>query len=356
MNNEISQVNIEQRVVIDEVLNDYDINFSDVDITPLGNGHINQTYKVTTPLFEFVLQKINHSIFTKTLELCDNTEKINRHLLQQQKRSKYPFLVPKQLLTKSGKTYVNVGENYWRLMEFIKGSTTIETIDSPEQAALVANTFAKFSCALNNFNAEDLDITIDGFHDINYRIQQLKEAVKHNKQKRLSHCQSLVNFCFEQVTFINHVNAISKNLPLHVTHNDTKINNLLFDNTGQPCAVIDLDTCMPGFLMHDFGDMVRTCCSNLAEDDSNIDKMTLKKDVFHALIQGYQTAFADKMTSTEKESLLVGAKLLPFMIGVRFLTDHLNGDTYFNTNRKNQNLDRAMNQLHFYQLVCLIQC
>ena len=348
---------------IDLVLKNYDYDFSGVDITPLGNGHINNTYKVTIPFSSiksesaFVLQQINHNIFIKTVELSNNAQKINTHLLQQKNNGKYPLLVPQQLLTKTGESCIKVGDNYWRLMEFINNSYTLEKVESPEQAALVANAFAQFSCSLSDFPAKELDIIIDDFHDIRFRMRQLTEAVSNDLHGRLADCQALVNFCFDQKTFIDHVIYISGKLPLHVTHNDTKINNLLFRQnefgTGAiPCAVIDLDTCMPGLLMHDFGDMVRTCCGNLAEDDTSTDKMVFKFDIFEALIKNYQNAFDDKMTALEKDSLIVGAKLLPFIIGTRFLTDHLNGDKYFQVSRENHNLDRATNQLQLFTLVC----
>jgi len=336
---------------IDTVLNNYDFNFSKAEIDVLGNGHINNTYKLTTPKAEFVLQQINHDIFTKTIELSSNAQKINQHLLQQKNKGNYPLAVPQQLLTKTGETCIKIGTNYWRLMEFISDSYTLEEVELPEQAALVATAFAQFTCALSDFPANDIAVIIEDFHDINFRMHQLKEAVENNLQDRLSDCQALVNFCFDQQNFINHVIDISKRLPLHITHNDTKINNLLFTTGDTPCAVIDLDTCMPGLLMHDFGDMVRTCCSNLAEDDTSTDKMFLKLDIFEALIQNYQNAFGDKITPLEKDSLIVGAKLLPFIIGTRFLTDHLNGDNYFQVSRINHNLDRAISQIQLFSLV-----
>ncbi len=337
---------------IDTVLNNYDFDFSKAEIDVLGNGHINNTYKLTTPNAEFVLQQINHDIFTKTLELSSNAQKINVHLLKQKNKGNYPLEVPQQILTKAGETCVRIGSNYWRLMEFINNSYSLEEVKTPEQAALVATSFAQFSCALSDFPANDIAVIIKDFHDISFRMSQLKEAVSQDLHGRLSGCQELVNFCFAQQHFIDHVVNISKKLPLHVTHNDTKINNLLFTNGDTPCAVIDLDTCMPGLLMHDFGDMVRTCCSNLAEDDTSTDKMVLKFDIFAALVQNYQNAFGDKITALEKDSLIVGAKLLPFIIGTRFLTDHLNGDNYFQVSRVNHNLDRAISQVQLYTLVC----
>lgn len=347
MDNKAASLNTD----IDTVLNNYDFDFSKVEITVLDNGHINNTYKLTTPNAEFVLQQINHDVFPKTVELCSNAQKINQHLLQQKLNGNYPLSVPQQLLTKAGETYIKIGANYWRLMEFISDSYTLAEVESPKQAALVARAFAQFSCALSDFPAKKLAVIIDGFHDISFRMSQLSEAVANDNQGRLADCKDLVGFCFSQHEFINHVIDISKKLPLHVTHNDTKINNLLFTTGDKPCAVIDLDTCMPGLLMHDFGDMVRTCCSNLAEDDTRTEKMALKLDIFEALITNYQNTFANKLTALEKDSLIVGAKLLPFIIGTRFLTDHLNGDHYFHVSRKNHNLDRAKSQIRLFKLV-----
>ncbi len=347
MDNKAASLNTD----IDSVLNNYDFDFSKVEVEILGNGHINNTYKLMTPDAEFVLQQINHDVFPKTVELSSNAQKINLHLLQQKNNGNYPLSVPQQLLTKTGETCIKIGANYWRLMEFISNSYTLEEVESPEQAALVATAFAQFSCALSDFYANDIAVIIEDFHDISFRMRQLSEAVANDNYGRLAACKDVVDFCFDQQVFIEHVINISKNLPLHVTHNDTKINNLLFTTGDKPCAVIDLDTCMPGLLMHDFGDMVRTCCSNLAEDDTSSEKMVLKLDIFEALITNYQNTFADKITALEKESLIVGAKLLPFIIGTRFLTDHLNGDNYFHVSRKDHNLDRAKSQIQLYKLV-----
>lgn len=336
---------------INALLQNYNEDFSQLKVNALGNGHINTTYKVSTSQKTFVLQKINHHVFTKTTALFSNTDKINQHLITQKKQGNYPFSVAQQIPTKSQQPYCKIGDNFWRLMEYIPTSYTIETVNSAEQAAQVASAFAHFSCALTDFDAKNLTVMIDNFHDINARLKQLQTAVIQNNHARLSASQHWVNFCFKQSAFVAHVNAISSHLPLHVTHNDTKINNLLFNHTNKPCAVIDLDTCMPGYLMYDFGDMVRTCCSNLAEDDPNINNMKLKLDVFQALSKSYQTVFTTKITREEKQSLNVGARLLPLLIGIRFLTDYLNGDTYFSVSRKNQNLDRAINQLHLYKLL-----
>lgn len=334
------------------ILAQYTIDFTQVIMMPLGNGHINNTYKLSTPDQEFVLQKINHDIFTNPEQLCNNFQLISLHLRKQIVDAVYPLMVPQQILSKDGNLVVKIGEHYWRLMEFIKDSYTLEQVTSPKQAAIVAQAFSQFAHALSDFSADKLAVIIPDFHDINFRMSQFSEAVANNNEHRLAGCQELVEFCSSQQDFVKQVVDITGKLPVRVTHNDCKINNLLFSKKDDhPCAVVDLDTCMPGLIMHDFGDMVRTCCSNLAEDDANTEKMILNMDIFHALITNYQHVFGDKLNELERQSLLIGAKLLPFIIGLRFLSDHLNGDKYFHVSRINHNLDRAKNQIQLYRLL-----
>jgi len=334
------------------LLSHFEQDFTTASLAPLGNGHINDTFKLVTATNSYVIQRINHEVFPDPVALCNNAQLINQHLSKQKLNNGYPLFVPQHLLTITGDSAVKIGENYWRIMEFIESSYTLESVTTPKQAALVAQAFAQFSHTLSQFPAKNLTLIIKDFHDISSRMTQLRQAVTNDLHGRLYDCKDVVDFCFSQQKFIEQVIEISNKLPVHVTHNDTKINNLLFSaSSHQPCAVIDLDTCMPGLLMHDFGDMVRTCCSNLAEDDTDIDSMVLNLSIFEALIINYQDTFADSITESEKQSLIVGARLLPFIIGTRFLTDHLNGDKYFHTSRVNHNLDRAKNQLQLYKLI-----
>ena len=337
---------------IERLLTHYNYDFSQATVVSLGNGHINSTFKLCASERDFVLQKLNHEIFTKPLQLCHNAQQINQHLLEQKNKAKYPLIVPQHILSKDGRSVVKIAENYWRLMDFVEESYTLEKVSSSMQAAQVAKAFAQFSGALSDFPADKLAVIIADFHDISFRMRQLCDAQASDNENRLNDCQELVDFCLSQQYFIDQVVEVSSKLPLHVTHNDTKINNLLFSKTdNKPCAVIDLDTCMPGLLMHDFGDMVRTCCSNLAEDDAGTEGMLFNINIFEALVTNYVRAFGNKINLLERQSLIVGAKLLPFIMGTRFLTDHLNGDKYYQVNRANQNLDRARNQLQLYKLV-----
>ena len=247
---------------------------------------------------------------------------------------------------------MKLGKHTWRALNYIKNSYTVNQVSTPEQAKQVAISFAHFTKALKDLDASKLSVVIPNFHNITSRLAQLTESKQNNIDGRLKQAEKWQKFCYEQKPFISQVEEMTQQLPLRVIHNDTKINNLLFCNDSQqPLAVIDLDTCMPGHLMYDFGDMVRTCCSSIAEDATNLGEMSIDFEIYQALISNYQATLGDSINELEKQSLKIGARLLPLMVGIRFLTDFLNGDVYFNTSYSNHNLDRAANQLTMYQLL-----
>jgi len=319
-------------------------------VSPLGNGHINQTLLVSHAQGKFVLQRINEHVFPQPQVVVNNALAIDKFLTQHAKQYPFVSMAPKQSL--NGHFVENVDGQFWRAFSYISGCHSIESMGSCDQARQAAYAFSVFSGTLNDISANALTPVIENFHDLDSRMAQLTQAIAQNKAKRLVKAQSLVDGFLAQTEFINLVTEKTKHLPTRITHNDTKINNLLFDSaTNQPHAVIDLDTCMPGYLMHDFGDMVRTCCSSLAEDATNLSQMTFKQDIFDALHQGYLQGAQGTITPLEIESLRLGGVLMPFIIGSRFLTDHLNGDCYFSVDHQLHNLQRAANQFAFYQLV-----
>ncbi len=338
------------REQINNALAFYGCSLNNATVAPLGNGLINDTYLVRTINDNFVLQRINHHVFKQPEQVINNAELINRHLQHKKEQADYAFEPMWQIATDDGLVMVTVDGYTWRAIQYIPNCYTVEAVDTPNQARQVANAFGQFTSALSDFPAEKLAEIIPSFHDLSFRITQLKQVVERNPVNRVAQCQPLIDYCLSQQHFIEHVADLVKTLPVHVTHNDTKINNLLFSSASQsPIAVIDLDTCMPGFIMHDFGDMVRTCCSNLPEDGTALDEMSIRLDIFAALAQGYIESFAGKMTALEQQSLVTGAQLLPFMIGVRFLTDFIDGDNYFHINRPAHNFERAANQLQLFK-------
>jgi len=319
-------------------------------VTPLGNGHINQTLLVCHTQGKFVLQRINEHVFPRPEVVVNNALAIDTFLIEQAKQYPFVSMTPKKSL--NGRYLEKIDGQYWRAFSYINNCHSIESMSNVKQANQAAFAFATFSATLNDISPSALTPVIDKFHDLDSRIDQLNQSITKNKANRLTNAQSLVDQFLAQHEFVIQVTELVKQLPTRITHNDTKINNLLFDNTsGQPHAVIDLDTCMPGYLMHDFGDMVRTCCSSLAEDGTNLAQMTFKQDIYDALYQGYLQGTKGKMTALEVESLKWGGVLMPFIIGSRFLTDYLNGDHYFSVQHELHNLQRAANQFTFYQLL-----
>jgi len=341
---------------MNKILPFYDCSLNDTSVAVLGNGLINHTYIVHSPKKHFVLQHINQYVFKQPEQVINNAELINKHLQSKKEQGLYPLEPMWQINSNLDSPVVIVDDNYWRAIQYIPNCYTVEAVETDEQAAQAATAFGQFTAALSDFPANELSEIIPNFHNLTFRLQQLKNVVKKDPVGRLSQCQELVDYCFAQNTFIEKVAELVEQLPVQVTHNDTKINNLLFNSDSQkPIAVIDLDTCMPGFIMHDFGDMVRTCCSNLPEDGANLESMQVRLNIFDALADAYVKSFAGKMTSLEQQSLITGAQLLPFMIGIRFLTDFIDGDNYFHVNHATHNLERAKNQLHLFRLLNSIE-
>jgi len=325
-------------------------NTADYHVQTLGAGLINQTLLIESSNDCFVLQCINQQVFPKPQNVVDNSLLISGHLNSLGTDYALKVMSPRASIT--GDYLVCIEGQYWRALSFIDQCISPQTMDDGGQAKQAARTFAQFSMALRGLSPLDMKPIIVDFHDLIARLSQLCDAADGANKQRLMAAQNTIKQYLSQTDFIQLVNNLIEQLPQRITHNDTKINNLLFDkNTLEPLAVIDLDTCMPGYLMHDFGDMVRTCCGSLAEDALNIEDMTIKSDIFDNLLTGYLSGLDDDISDLERDSLLVGARLMPFIIGCRFLTDYLNDDVYFNTSHDSHNLERAINQFRLYQLL-----
>ncbi len=323
-----------------------------INVNTLGNGLINDTYLVESIEHSFVLQRINQHVFPTPQYIAQNAELIHEHLAQKIALSQYPFESIGHILNTQNKTLTFINNECWRAIDYIDNTYTVNAIENATQAKQVAQAFATFTATLSDFDATQLKETIPNFHNIESRLSQFHQALAQASTSKLATADSLISFVSENKSFVSHVNEISSKLPLRVTHNDTKINNLLFcKKTHQPKAVIDLDTCMPGFLMNDVGDLIRSTCPSVDENETNLSQMEIRLDVFETIVQSYIQSFESKGISViEKESLVTGTLLLPFMLATRFLTDYLNGNVYFHTDYDTQNLDRAANQFHLFTL------
>lgn len=313
-----------------------------------GNGHINYTYvvKAEPPL---IIQRINTAVFPDAEAMVNNALAIEQHLATKKAQGSYDLAILQQQATIDGRYLTGPAQDL-RALKFIPGGRSIEVVESTDQAYAAAFTFGQFAAALADFDARQLVAVIPNFHNLRMRFGQLQDAIARDAVGRVAAQRALIDWLLSEHLLVDELEAICASLPVRVCHNDTKINNMLYSDTQhRGIAAIDLDTCMAGYWLFDFGDMVRTCCSPEAEDTLNHAAVHVRAEVFAALAKGYLQGVGGVITAAERESLWLGAKAMCLMIGVRFLTDHLNGDVYFHVHRENHNLQRAINQFRMYQ-------
>lgn len=322
------------------------------EIVPLGAGLINDTFLVKTQADatpDYVLQRINHAIFQDVALLQENiryiTSRIRYHLQQRHENDidrKTLTLVP----TKDQQLFFHDGENYWRLTIYIQGSKTFEQV-TPDLAYQTGRAFGEFQYFLSDVPNPPIGETIPKFHNMEFRLQQLQEAISANRAGRLSKVQTIVDELLQRSEEMCKAERLHKGgkLPKRITHCDTKVNNMLFDQNNDFLCVIDLDTTMPGFVLSDFGDFIRTAANTGAEDDKDLSRIGLNMEIFREFSRGYLQTASAFLTPLEKELLPYGAQLLTYMQTVRFLTDYINGDTYYKIQYPEHNLQRTMAQL-----------
>lgn len=321
----------------------------------INNGHINSTY---TLIFEdngkvkkYVLQMINTGIFKDPDKLMSNIVGVTSHIKRKHKENGYEY-ASRSTLTflkcKDGKYYYIDGKNNcWRMYKFIDDVYTCNIIDSEEVFCNAGVAFGDFQKILADYDSSSLYETIENFHNTVSRFADFKKAVEDNLSGRLDTVKDEVEFALrrEPDTHIL-VDLIEKGeLPLRVTHNDTKLNNILFDKiSNKGICIIDLDTVMPGLSLYDFGDSIRFGANTAAEDEKDLSKVSMSLNLYEAYVKGYLSSAKDALTDTEKEYLPFSAKLMTYECGIRFLMDYLNGDTYFKTDYPEHNLDRCRTQ------------
>ena len=322
-----------------------------IDARPYGEGHINETFLINTTGRRYILQRVNTIVFKEPEKLIENVVAITEYL-HNRIISEFgdPYRETLTLIpTKDGKWYhkTNKGDIF-RMYIFVENARSYQTIETPEMFYRVAKAFGRFQNLLKSFPAEKLYETIPNFHNTVDRYRQFREAIAEDRAGRLSEVSQEVDFILNRESEASLVVDSIKNgeIPLRVTHNDTKLNNVLIDDfTGAGICVIDLDTVMPGSMLYDFGDSIRFGASTAAEDETDLSKVWMDLDLFKQYTKGYVEELKESFTPKEVELLAFSAKLLTLECGMRFLTDHLNGDVYFKTHRKNHNLDRARTQL-----------
>lgn len=340
------------------VVKHFDIKGTVNSIKPLGNGLINDTYIVTThedDAPDYVLQRINHNIFTDVDTLMTNISAVTahiRHKLEEQNASD----IDRKVLTfvknnANDKYFMFDGENYWRMMIFIPNAHTFEAVN-PESSRNAGIAFGNFQSMLVDIDAE-LKESIPDFHNMEFRLKQLHEAIESDPEGRVAEVKDLLDELLARADEMTKAEKLHREgkLPKRICHCDTKVNNMMFDDEGNILCVIDLDTVMPSFVFSDYGDFLRTAANTLAEDDPDIDRVEFNMDIFKAFTEGYLASAKKFLTPIEIENLPYAAALFPYMQAVRFLTDYINGDTYYKIKYPDHNLVRTRNQFKLLRSV-----
>ena len=317
----------------------------------IKTGHINRTYRLRflqhgSPA-DYVLQRINKFVFKKPWEVMENVQRVTEHIRTAMlvqgidPENRVLRLVP----VKGGGAMVDDGEDgFWRAYEFIRHAKTLNQVESPDQFRQIGAAFGQFQSMLADFPIESLHDTIPHFHDTRKRVGDFERSVRLDVAGRAGNVRQEIGFIRSRgeamCRIVDMLNA--GQLPLRVTHNDTKINNVMLDvDTGEALCVIDLDTVMPGSALYDFGDAIRYGASTAAEDETDLDQVSLDIDLFTAFADGFIASTAARLTPTELSNLSLGALVMTYENALRFLADYLDGDTYYKIDRPAHNLDRA---------------
>ena len=328
---------------------------------PFGSGHINDTYRLTFDdngkINKYIFQGINSNVFPNPPEVMENIDRVTTHLQEKIKADKSGKRKEtlRLLKTADGVPYCFDSDgNFWRAYHFVDNVNSFDVLSTPEQAYQIAKSFGEFQCDLADLPGKRLNETIKNFHHTPKRFEQLWTAVKNNPVDRVKNVSRELDIFHsledECATLINALESGA--IPERVTHNDTKCNNILLDDTTNVgTCVIDLDTVMPGLVHYDFGDMVRGGTGSTAEDEPDYTKVYMRQEMFEGLLKGYLESARKFLTPEEIELLPLSGKIITLEIGTRFLADYINGDIYFKTARPEHNLDRARVQIALAQSI-----
>ncbi|MCP4215692.1 MAG: aminoglycoside phosphotransferase family protein [bacterium] len=348
---------------IKAVVAEFKIDGSFLRARPCGSGHINDTYLVGFSLNNkenhYIIQRINHQVFKHPPLLMENILRVTDHIHDKLKSTARPDGVQsirRRVLsvipTYGGQSlYRDPQGNYWRAYPFVENTKSFDVLSTESQGFQVAYAFGDFLCKLADFPVSTLHHTIPGFHDGPARLATFEEVLKNDPANRAHTAKEEIRWVLRHREFFFRLPRLVKEglIPLRVTHNDTKVNNVMLDKeTGEGVCVIDLDTVMPGYSLYDFGDLGRSALSRTAEDTMDLQAIDADVEMFKAIARGYLDGAGSILTAAEIDNLVFAAQLMTQLVGLRFLTDYLEGDIYFKTQRPGQNLQRS--RTHF-QLV-----
>lgn len=328
---------------------------------PFGGGHVNDTFQLTFDQggvrLHYVLQRINRNVFRKPEQVMENMDRVTRHLLARIHAEKVETRkrTIRLLRTFANQPFVTDEQgDVWRAYIFVENARAYDVLETPEQAFKVAQAFGEFQCNLVDLPGPRLHETIPDFHNTPKRLETLRQAIRRDPVGRERRVRREIDFIMKRAEETQHLLKLQAEgaIPERITHNDTKVNNILIDDlTGDGICVIDLDTVMPGLSLYDFGDMVRAGTSPAEEDEVNLAKVGMRFDMYEALYRGFLSSAGSFLTEAERENLPFSGKLITFEIAIRFLTDYLEGDVYFKVKRPEHNLERCRNQLRMVESI-----
>lgn len=338
-----------------KIINNFDLDGELISCERYGEGHINETYlavmKNGDKTTDYILQKINNKIFKNVEGLMRNITLVTEYVRDKVKAAGgNPDRESLSLVyTKDGKSYIfdQDSQGYFRVYKFITDAVAYQQVEKPEHFYQSAVAFGNFAKTLAAFDSSEIYDVIPDFHNTEKRMRDFKASLSADKFDRAKDAKKEIEFVLSREEYCGKIVNLLKSgkMPTKVTHNDTKLNNVMLDaKTGEPVAVIDLDTIMQGSICYDFGDSIRFGCNHSAEDEKDLSKVNFDIELFEAYAKGYLSAVGDGATEIEKENLAFGSILMTYECGMRFLADYLDGDIYFRTKREGQNLDRCRTQ------------
>ncbi|MDE1191178.1 MAG: aminoglycoside phosphotransferase family protein [Arachidicoccus sp.] len=313
-------------------------------IEKISNGLINLTYKAKgSDGKTYLLQRINTKIFPKPIEIQENYL-----IIQDCLSKKNSYQLPAIISTKNAELLLEQDHQFWRCFDFISGTHSMENAEDINQARQVAHCFGKFSADLSQLQSGKIHTILPNFHDLRLRFTQFEQALQYANEIRKKAVKSLIDEVYKNkqlVEFYDYIIANKNKFPLHILHHDCKMSNILFKSgTNEVFSPIDLDTTQPGYFFSDLGDMIRSIVPNLSENETDINKMKLRTDFYQAIKDGYLESMQQYLTIDELSHIDQSGKIIIYMQAVRFLTDYLNNDIYYQTDYPAQNKDRAENQ------------
>lgn len=337
-------------MAIENILPFFSLDATRFSIEPIGTGHIHKTYKLSGQK-SFILQRINKDIFKQPELIAGNIRLASVYL--KTAFPDYRFLSALPSVDNLDMVYDDEGFP-WRLFPFQENTMTIDEVASSDEAFSAAKEFGRLTRYLDKVDILGFKETIPQFHNLDFRYRQFEKANANATPERRKLAEREIQGCFDFFAWVEEYNRLieERSLPLRVTHNDTKINNVLFDaGSHEAVSVIDLDTLMPGYFIYDLGDMVRTFVSPVSEEEKDFSKITFRKEIYDALLEGYLSQMEEVMTPGEKKAIPFAGKMMTYIMALRFLADYLNGNIYYQIKYEDQNLVRAGNQLKLMEIL-----